>query len=87
MSPLQQEILSLTNQMDLRQQQHLLCIARQMTQTLPVYTGQELMAMSAEERERIVAHARAVKAMTDLLSDLDGEAAPSQTLEMISERV
>lgn len=62
MTSVQSELCRLLDQMSIQQQQKLLESARQILQTLPTFTGRELMALPAEERERLVAQARAAKA-------------------------
>jgi hypothetical protein len=65
MTSVQRELCLLLDQMSSQQQQKLLEAARQILKTLPTFTGRELMALPAEERERLVAQARAATSQTE----------------------
>lgn len=65
MIPIQDELLTLFEQMDEQQRHHLLNLARKMVQPPHHYTARELMALPAEERDRLVAQSIALAANED----------------------
>jgi hypothetical protein len=65
MIPIQNELLELFEQMDEQQRHQLLHVARQIVQPSHHYTARELMALPAEERERLVAQSIAQAADED----------------------